>query len=129
VPKSISSYRLLAWAIENRVPLICLYGRHPRLLCPIILGLDVEGVEKVLGYQFGGETSKGSLGRPAWKCFRVAGLSQIEAVEAEWQAGAGHSQRQTCVADVDYDVNEESPYAPRQSLGRLRDDPFPASPI
>jgi hypothetical protein len=122
---SAASYFLLAWAIENRVSLSCLYGGQPRIFCPIILGLSLDGEQKVLAYQFGGRMSAGRLRKPNWKCFRVAGLSRIEIIRGEWQAGARHSQRQTCVEIVDYDVNEDSPYAPRHSLGVLQGEPCP----
>jgi hypothetical protein len=118
-------YLLLAWAIENRVSLSCLYGGQPRIFCSILLGWNPDGEEMILVYQFGGRTSAGRLRKPAWKCFRVAGLSRIEIIRGEWQAGARHSQRQTCVEIVDYDVNEDSPYAPRQSLGVLQGEPCP----
>jgi hypothetical protein len=118
-----ATYRLLAWAIENRIPLTCLYGGQQREICPIILGLGPGGEEVLLAYQTGGASSGGPLRRPEWKCLRVAKLRRVETAEGEWLAGASHSQRQSCVRDVDYDVNEVSPYRPRRSLGDLRGAP------
>jgi hypothetical protein len=114
---------MLAWAIENRIRLSCDYGGRPREICPIILGRGRGGEEAVLAYQVGGETSGGRVGGAEWKCFRVSGLDRMEAMKGEWLTGASHSQRQTCVDDVDYDVNEASPYSPRRSLGGLRGEP------
>jgi len=115
-----ATYLVLAWAIENRVPLSCEYDGWPREICPIILGRGADGDTRLLVYQIGGETSKGPIRRPDWKCFRVAGLRAVEVATGEWRAGASHSQDQSCVAEVDYDVNEASPYSPRRSLGSLR---------
>jgi hypothetical protein len=58
-----STYRLFAWAIENRVALCCRYQGHPREICPIILGHS-DGREKVLAWQMRGETSEGRLRKP-----------------------------------------------------------------
>ena len=118
-------YQILAWAIENQVMLFCIYDGQPRQFCPIILGHGRDGNEMVLVYQVGGRTSKGRIRQPRWKCFRVEGLSRIEIIQGEWEAGSSHSQDQQCVQQVDYDVNEDSPYDPRQSLGRLRGGPPP----
>ena len=115
-----ATYLALAWAIENRVPLSCQYQGQPREICPIILGLGPKREEMVLAWQVGGETSDGPISRPEWKCMRVTGLSEIGIADVEWRTGARHSQRQSCVTDVDYDVNEASPYEPRRSLGSLR---------
>jgi hypothetical protein len=39
-------------------------------------------------------------------------------IEGPWQSGREHSQRQSCVKDVDLDVNPDSPYAPKRQLPR-----------
>ena len=128
MPTAAWTYRMLAWAIENRRPLSCFYGGRPRDIRPIILGLGRGGDEVVLVYQVGGETSEGPIRRPDWKCFHVAGLDEIEPGKGAWQAGASHIQRQPCVVDVDYDANEASPYHPRRSLGSLRGAKRPRRP-
>lgn len=117
---SASTYHLLAWAIENRVPLSCVYGGQPRQICPVILGLGPGGEDVVLAYQLAGETSEGPIRRPAWKCFHLARLRRVKSASGVWDAGGNHSRRQSCVEDVDYDANEASPYRPRRSLGSLR---------
>jgi hypothetical protein len=122
MPTAASTYGFLAWAIENRVRLSCDYGGKPRDICPIILGRGPSGEDVVLAYQVGGKASGGPVRQPEWKCFRVSRLRHVEAAEGAWRAGASHSQRQSCVEDVDYDVNEASPYRPRRSLGSLRGD-------
>jgi hypothetical protein len=123
MPTPATTYHVLAWAIENRVRLSCDYGGHEREICPIILGLGRGGDEAVLAWQVGGETSDGPIRGADWKCFRVSRLRHLAIADGEWLAGASHSRRQSCVEDVDYDVNEASPYRPRRSLGGLRGDP------
>ncbi|GAO40498.1 hypothetical protein SCH01S_48_01600 [Sphingomonas changbaiensis NBRC 104936] len=85
----------------------------------MILGQS-GGDAVALVYQTGGETSRGPLGAPEWKCFRLTKLSGGEPSARPWQAGASHRQAQSCVRIVDYDANEASPYSPLRSLGPLR---------
>lgn len=118
MPAPSDSYVALALAMHSRTPLACRYGGHPRVICPIILG-HRDGAEMVLAYQVGGRTSRGTLRTPQWKCLRVAGISGLAIAEAAWISGPTHSQTQHCVAEVDYDLNPASRYAPRRSLGEL----------
>jgi len=119
-----SLYHLLAWAIENRVPLDCTYDGHRRKICPVILGQS-GGHAVALIYQTGGETSRGPLRQPEWKCFQLAKLSGAKPAFRSWRAGASHRQAQSCVRIVDYDANEASPYSPLRSLGDLSGWPPP----
>ena len=114
-----SAYKRLASAIVARTPVFCRYEGCGREICPIILGHS-DGQEKLLAWQFGGETSKGRLRMATWRCFELAKLRDIEIIQGEWQAGLSHQQVQSCVKEVDYDANPASPYDPRQSLGRKR---------
>lgn len=104
-----SLYLLLAWAIENRVPLDCTYHGRQREICPVILGRSHDEAVALV-YQTGGETSRGPLRRPEWKCFRLTKFSGGQPSARPWQAGASHGQSQSCVRIVDYDANEASPY-------------------
>jgi hypothetical protein len=119
-----SVYRLLAWAIENRTPIVCHYQGYFREICPIILGQKKNGQDSVLVWQTGGATSKGTLRKPDWKCFVVEDVANPRVSDGEWQAGSSHQQSQVCVKNVDYDANPASPYHPRRSLGNLRDAPL-----
>lgn len=113
------TYRVLALALHARTPLACRYNGRDRVICPIILGHS-DGEEMALVYQIAGHTSAGPLTQPQWKCLRLAGLSGLAIAEhARWISGRAHSQPQHCVAQVDYDLNSASPYAPRHSLGDL----------
>jgi hypothetical protein len=119
---SASLYHLLAWAIENRVPLDCVYDGRRREICPVILGQS-RGHAVALVYQTGGETSRGPLRQPEWKCFQLSKLSGAVRAGRLWQVGASHTQAQSCVQIVDYDANERSPCSPLHSLGNLSGAP------
>ena len=119
-----SVYRLLAWAIENKRPVVCRYRESSREICPIILGQNKDGEDSVLVWQTGGDTSKGPLRKPSWKCFVLQNVAEMAISEGDWQAGSSHQEQQVCVKDVDYDANRASPYQPRRSLGNLRDVPL-----
>jgi hypothetical protein len=112
-----STYRLFAQAIQARELIACSYTGHPREICPIILG-HTKGVEKALVYQTGGRTSRGRVREGEWKCFELSKVHGAHLCQGEWQAGTSHQQRQTCVEEVDYDVNPSSPYNPRRSLSQ-----------
>jgi hypothetical protein len=44
-------------------------------------------------------------------------MSEVELREGRWHSGRSHSQPQYCVADVELDVNPDSPYVPRPPIG------------
>lgn len=112
------TYELFAKAMVARRPVVCTYQGHPRAICPIILG-HTEGAEKALTWQFEGSGSGGPV-RGQWKCLSLAEVGNAEIVDGPWRSGREHSQRQSCVKDVDLDVNPDSPYEPKRRLPRLR---------
>lgn len=112
------TYDLFAAAMAARRPIACIYQGHPRALCPVVLGHS-EGTEKALTWQFGGSGSKGPV-RGQWKCLALSEIRAAEMVDGPWRVGEGHSRAQSCVRDVDLDVNPDSPYQPRRRLPKLR---------
>jgi hypothetical protein len=117
-----ANYRLFAQAIVNRVPICCMYNGLAREFHPAILG-HKRGHEASLAYQFGGESSQGHLQRGgAWKCLELANVTDAHLGEGPWRTGDSHKRPQSCVDDVDLDVNPASPYSPRRKIGSLRTD-------
>jgi len=107
-------YVLLLRAAACRRPVSVTYDGLPRLLCPHVLGRKA-GRRQAFVYQFEGTSHSGLTtttgGTGGWRCLAVEKLSQ-----AELQAGAWHTepraQRQTCIDEVDFDVDaqpEEDP--------------------
>jgi hypothetical protein len=56
----------------------------------------------VLAWQFGGESS-GPL--PQWRCLKLANVSNARPREGRWHEGGSHRTTQTCVSDIDLDIN------------------------
>lgn len=109
------TYAQFERAMRLRKPMSCMYGGHPRELCPIILGHSAQGEEKALTYQFGGESSSGLPRGGEWRCLWLAKVSDIQLRDGPWIAGGSHTQPQGCVEIVDLDVNPDSPYHPKRS--------------
>lgn len=101
------TYELLRRAILNSDQVIATYGNHRREMCPHALGHDSNGEEKVLFYQFGGQSSS-SLGREGssenWRCMKVKHLSNVVTRSGAWHtASDGHSGPSSCMTRVDLD--------------------------
>ena len=105
-------YDLFYRAMRDRKQIFCVYDGYPRELCPVILGHS-EGEEKALVYQFGGRT-KSRL--PEWKCLSLSKVSDVQLRDGPWHVGKRHSQRQSCIKEVDVDINPTSPYNPKRRL-------------
>jgi hypothetical protein len=112
------TYELFAEAMAARKPIACVYHGHPRAICPIILG-HTDGAEKALTWQFAGSGSRGAV-NGQWKCLTLSEVRNAEIVDGPWRWGTRHSQAQSCVKEVDLDVNPDSPYGPKRRLPKLR---------
>jgi hypothetical protein len=106
-------YALFAQAMRERKQIICIYHGYRREICPIILG-HRDGEERALTYQFGGQSSKRLPPSGAWRCLSLASVSNVALRDGPWFSGDMHGQPQGCVAEVDLDVNPNSPYRPRR---------------
>ena len=109
------TYALFERAMRDRKQVLCIYQGAPREVCPIILG-HKQGAEQALTWQFGGTNKKGEPIRGAWKCLTLSDVSHVRLRDGPWHAGNSHMTKQSCVADVDLDVNPHSPYGPRRKL-------------
>lgn len=96
------NYTLFRNAILAEQQVICVYEGRYRELCPHIIGINRRGEEAVLAWQFGGESS-GSL--PQWRCLRLANVGNARARNGRWHEGGSHRTTQTCVSDIDLDIN------------------------
>jgi len=96
------TYALFRDAILGEQQIVCTYeGRH-RELCPHIIGTNKNDEEVVLAWQFAGESS-GKL--PQWRCLRLADVRGAQARNGLWHEGGSHRRAQTCVSNIDLDIN------------------------
>ncbi|HEY0850540.1 MAG TPA: hypothetical protein VGD96_11530 [Bradyrhizobium sp.] len=97
-----ATYVLFREAILAERQVICQYDGRNRELCPHIIGRNRNGEEVVLAWQFAGQSS-GPL--PQWRCLRLANVSDARSREGRWHEGGSHRTEQTCVSDIDLDIN------------------------
>jgi hypothetical protein len=93
-------YRLWFDAIRNKRRVCYIYQGKPREGSPHVLGLDKDGEEKVLVYRVlpGGS-------QPQWRCLFVAQAAIAGPAQGRWLEGNSHKQRNSCIVEVDIDVN------------------------
>ena len=108
-PAESEPYELLRYAASRRQPVAATYDGEPRLLCPHVGGRK-SGRQNVFCYQFGGSSNNTEElavnGGGVWRCLAVEKLSQVELREGEWHTEP-HSRRQTCIDEIDFDVDAQ----------------------
>jgi hypothetical protein len=97
-----ANYKLFRDAILAEQQAVCSYEGRRRELCPHIIGTNRNGEEVVLAWQFAGESS-GKL--PQWRCLRLANVRGACARDGRWFEGGSHGTEQTCVSQIDLDIN------------------------
>jgi len=97
-----ATYALFRTAILAERQVTCRYDGRVRELCPHIIGRNKSGEEVVLAWQFAGESS-GKL--PQWRCLRLARVTDAQSRDGQWFEGSSHRSEQTCVSDIDLDIN------------------------
>ena len=107
-------YLLLRLAAAGRQPVAAVYDGLPRLLCPHVLGRKAGRLHTSF-YQFGGGSHRGLPMVPdgigGWRCLAVEKLSQVELRADAWHTEP-RAPRQTCIDEIDFDVDaqpEEDP--------------------
>jgi len=99
-----ANYRIIRDAIQNEQQVTCSYRGRYRELCPHIVG-TTGGAEKLLAYQFGGETNTTLPPGGEWRCLNIADMRDVRARPGPWHEGSRHQSGQTCVQDIDIDIN------------------------
>jgi hypothetical protein len=97
-----ATYALFRATILAERQVVCSYDGRRRELCPHIIGRNRSGEEVVLAWQFAGQSS-GRL--PQWRCLRLAHVRDAQSREGLWHEGGSHRSEQTCVSDIDLDIN------------------------
>ena len=100
-----SIYDTIRSAIKNKQQVIATYQEHVRELCPHVIGTK-NGRQQALFYQFGGTSSKGTITpeQGAWRCLSISDLTDVSTRNGEWHTGVNHSRPQTCVDNIDLEV-------------------------
>ncbi len=101
-----SNYELIEQAIREKLQVTATYKGYYREMCPHALGVK-NGRQQALFYQFGGESSKGMVtpgSTDNWRCIAIQGLANITLRAGEWYTAANHSRAQTCIDQIDIEV-------------------------
>ena len=109
------TYELFREAMAGKKQVVCVYRGRRREVCPVILG-HTDGEEKALSYQFAGESNSRLPSEGEWRCLTLSMVSEVELRDGPPLTGGSHSASQSCVRDVDFDVNPDSPYSPKHRL-------------
>jgi hypothetical protein len=102
-------------AILHRRPVAALYRGRSRLLCPHLLGWNRHRRLQVLCYQYAGDSESGLQFAGAtdnWRCLAVENLSQVELLDGPWQTAENHSRPQTCIEEIELDVDASTEPVP-----------------
>jgi hypothetical protein len=99
-----ATYQLFREAILGEKQVTCTYQGHYRELCPLIIG-HKRGEERVLAFQFSGQSSSGLPPGGNWKCLYLAQVEDAEMRDGPWYEGSRHRKEQTCVEEIDLDIN------------------------
>jgi hypothetical protein len=99
-----AAYALFRRAILDRKLIVCLYRGKRREIAPHILGFK-NRIEKVLVFQFGGETNSKLPPGGEWRCFALKDVEDVTTMDGAWRSGGSHSVMQVCIDIVDVDVN------------------------
>ncbi len=99
-----NSYAILRQAIIDKQQVTCTYQSFHREICPHVIGMK-NGREKVLSFQFAGDSSRGLPPHGEWRCMFVDQVQDAMARQGPWHTGGSHTQPQTCVDDVDVEVD------------------------
>lgn len=108
--------RLLRVAVGRRWPIAAVYDDCRRMLCPHRLGWNKEGQRQVLCYQYGGASVSGLApggARSNWRGLAVDKLSTVELLQDSWHTAPNHSRPQTCIVQVEMDVEDQPEQAPQ----------------
>lgn len=99
-----ATYQLFREAILQEKQVVCEYDGYPRELCPIIIG-HKAGEERVFAYQVGGSASRPLPAGGDWKCLVLSRVKRAALGDGPWREGASHSKEQTCIPEIDLDIN------------------------
>lgn len=90
-------------AILEMKQIVATYQGRYREMCPHALGTK-NGRRQALFFQFAGESSRGLPRGGEWRCIPVDELADVSIRGGAWHTDDRHSQRQSCVDEIDVEV-------------------------
>lgn len=100
-----ANYEMIRRSMLAKQALICTYKGYHREMCAHTLGKGIGGVEKVLAYQFAGESSRPPQSDDdRWRCLDVADIKNLQVIDGPWHTAKNHSKKQTCVKVIDLEI-------------------------
>jgi len=101
----MSTYDLVRQAIINKQCVTCMYNGYLRKMTPHVIGTK-KGVRQALFYQYAGESSSGLSADATknWRCVPIDKIQNLSINDDFFQTAHNHSRTQTCVDDVDVEV-------------------------
>lgn len=102
----MTTYDLVKQAILEKKCVTCMYNGFLRKMTPHVIGTK-KGTEQALFYQYGGESSSGLSSDPAknWRCIPIGKIEDLSINGDAFQTAHNHSRTQTCVDDIDVEVD------------------------
>lgn len=103
-----ATYKKFSDAIVGKKQIIGYYDGYYREICPHVIGLGKNDKEMCLVYQFGGDSSRGRVtngSRHNWRCIDLSKFEISEVRTGEFHTASNHSRRQTCVKEIDVEVD------------------------
>jgi len=99
-------------AINNHKHLLFTFNDAARVTCPHMLGCK-SSVWKLLAWQIN-DAGKGGFapGEQRWRCFDVAGMSRIVAIDGKWERGwTTGKKNESCINANEMDTAVSGAYA------------------
>ena len=101
------TYDVVRQAILDRDSISADYDGYPREMSPHVIGINKQGREQALFYQYAGG-SKSGLGPPGsrrnWRCIEIVKLENVRVIKRVWETAPNHTRPQTCVNAIDVEV-------------------------
>jgi WYL domain len=104
------AWQTLAQAIDERRPVRARYHGAERILCPHALGWT-NGRPKVLAYQVGGTTSRGTLPTDPRQRWRSMFVDEIEApiiTDGRWQTADNYRRNFNGIDHVEVELDDQT---------------------
>ncbi len=99
----MTEYTTIKALMEAQSPFSCTYQDRYREVCAHTIGTK-NGQEKILAFQYAGESAKGLPLEGEWRCMFVEQITDVQPLPGPWRTRDDHSRPQTCVDEVDFEV-------------------------